>query len=91
MANKIAASHILVDQKFEAEDILKKIEAGESFEKLAEDFSNCGSARQGGSLGEFGKGMMVAPFEQAAFALQPGQISGIVQTQFGFHIIKGTK
>ncbi len=91
MTNKITASHILVDQKFEAQDILKKLSDGQSFEKLAQDYSNCGSAKQGGSLGEFGKGMMVAPFEQAAFALNPGEISDIVQTQFGYHIIKRDK
>ncbi|MBG60416.1 MAG: peptidylprolyl isomerase [Halobacteriovoraceae bacterium] len=91
MTNKITASHILVDQKFEAQDILKKLNDGQSFEKLAQDYSNCGSAKQGGSLGEFGKGMMVAPFEQAAFALNPGEISDIVQTQFGYHIIKRDK
>lgn len=88
---KIAAKHILVAQKFEAEDILKKIEDGAEFEKMAKDFSSCGSATAGGDLGEFGKGMMVAPFEQAAFELEVGQTSGLVQTQFGYHIIKRTK
>ena len=91
MSNKVTASHILVEQKFEAADILKNFEAGDDFAKLAKDYSNCGSARDGGNLGEFGKGMMVAPFEQAAFALEPGQTSGLVQTQFGYHIIKRTK
>lgn len=91
MTNKITASHILVDQKFEAQDILKKLSDGQSFEKLAQDYSNCGSAKQGGSLGEFGKGMMVAPFEKAAFSLNPGEISDIVQTQFGYHIIRRDK
>jgi peptidyl-prolyl cis-trans isomerase C len=85
---KINAQHILVEQKFEAEDIIKKLEAGESFEKLAQDYSSCGSASQGGNLGEFGKGMMVKPFEEAAFALDIGQVSGPVQTQFGYHVIK---
>ena len=91
MIKRISAQHILVDQKFEAEDILKKINNGEDFAKLAQDFSTCGSARDGGNLGEFGKGMMVAPFEQAAFALEVGQVSDIVQTQFGYHVIKRTK
>lgn len=88
MSNKISAQHILVDQEFEAKDALKKIEAGESFEKVAEDFSNCPSGKQGGNLGEFGKGMMVAPFESAAYALEVGEVSGPVKTQFGYHIIK---
>lgn len=88
---KISAAHILVDQKFEAEDLLKKLEQGEDFAKLAQDFSTCGSARDGGNLGEFGKGMMVPSFEKPAFDLEVGQVSGIVQTQFGYHIIKRTK
>lgn len=91
MSNKIGAKHILVDQKFQADDILKKLQDGESFEKLAQDHSNCGSASDGGDLGEFGKGMMVAPFEKAAFALEVGAVSEPVQTQFGYHIIKRTK
>lgn len=88
MSNKISAQHILVDQKFEAEDLIKKLESGEEFEKLAKDFSNCGSAQDGGNLGEFSKGMMVPEFEKAAFALEVGQVSAPVQTQFGYHIIK---
>jgi peptidyl-prolyl cis-trans isomerase C len=88
MTQKITAAHILVEQKFEAEDILKKLQAGESFEKLARDFSSCGSASDGGNLGSFGKGMMVKPFEAAAFALGVGEVSQPVQTQFGYHIIK---
>ena len=86
--NKISARHILVDKEFEAKDLLKKLEAGESFEQLAKDFSTCGSASDGGDLGEFGRGMMVADFEKAAFALAVGEVSGVVKTQFGCHIIK---
>lgn len=88
MSDKITASHILVDQDFEATDLVKKLEAGSSFEDLARDFSNCPSGKSGGSLGEFGKGMMVAPFEKAAFELAPGEVSGPVKTQFGYHLIK---
>ncbi len=88
--SKISAQHILVDQKFEAEDLLKKLESGEDFGQLAKDYSSCGSASDGGNLGEFGKGMMVKSFEDAAFALEVGQISNIVQTQFGLHLIKRT-
>jgi peptidyl-prolyl cis-trans isomerase C len=89
-AKKIKASHILVDQEYEAKDILKKLSEGESFEKLARDFSTCGSASDGGNLGEFGKGQMVASFEKAAFSLNVGELSPIVRTQFGFHLIKRT-
>lgn len=86
--SQITASHILVEKEHEAEDLLKKIAAGESFEALARQFSQCPSGKQGGMLGTFGRGQMVKPFEDAAFALQPGQISKPVRTQFGFHLIK---
>ncbi len=88
---KIAARHILVEHKHQADDLLQKINSGESFEKLAQEHSMCGSASKGGDLGEFGKGMMVASFETAAFALNPGEVSPIVSTQFGHHIIQRIK
>ena len=91
MSKTISAQHILVDQKFEAEDLLKKLNDGEDFGKLAQDYSSCGSAQDGGNLGEFGKGMMVKPFEEVAFALEVDEVSGVVQTQFGYHLIKRTK
>lgn len=87
-AKKIQAAHILVSYEYEARDILKKIEAGEEFENLAKDFSICPSASNGGKLGEFSRGKMVPSFEKAAFALNPNEVSDIVRTQFGFHIIK---
>jgi peptidyl-prolyl cis-trans isomerase C len=88
MSDKVTASHILVDQEFEAKDLVKKLEEGKTFEELAREFSNCPSGKSGGSLGEFEKGMMVAPFEKAAFNLSPGQVSPPVKTQFGYHLIK---
>ena len=88
--SKISASHILVDQEHEAQDLLKKLNDGVPFEDLAKQFSKCPSGRRGGALGEFGKGMMVQPFEEAAFALEVGKVSGIVKTQFGHHLIKRT-
>jgi peptidyl-prolyl cis-trans isomerase C len=87
-AKKIKASHILVNHEYEAQDILKKLERGESFEKLAKDFSLCSSSAEGGLLGEFSRGKMVPSFEKVAFALEVGEISKITRTQFGFHIIK---
>jgi peptidyl-prolyl cis-trans isomerase C len=88
MSKQISAKHILVDHEFEATDILKKLDQGVSFEKLAADFSNCPSGKDGGNLGKFGKGQMVGSFEKAAFALEIDQVSGVVRTQFGYHIIK---
>ncbi|MCM2350451.1 MAG: peptidyl-prolyl cis-trans isomerase [Bacteriovoracaceae bacterium] len=85
---KLKAKHILVDHEYEAKDILRKLEEGKSFEELAKDYSLCGSAPSGGDLGEFPKGRMVPAFEKALLALRPDEVSGIVKTQFGFHIIK---
>jgi peptidyl-prolyl cis-trans isomerase C len=87
---KISAQHILVNHEYEILDLQKKLSEGTAFEDLARDFSECPSGKEGGSLGEFGKGMMVPSFEKAAFQLLPGEVSGIVRTQFGFHLIKRT-
>ena len=73
----------------QADDILRRARSGESFENLAKEYSSDpGSKNKGGDLGWFGRGQMMKAFEDAAFALQPGQISDIVQTQYGYHIIK---
>ncbi len=94
------ASHILIGVKPEAtpeeklkardkaEALRKRILAGEDFAALAKAESSCPSSAQGGDLGFFGKGEMVPPFENATAALKPGEISGVVETQFGYHIIK---
>ncbi len=90
MTEKVSAQHILVKNEFEAQDLLKKINAGEDFATLAKEFSTCPSGKNGGSLGEFGKGKMVKAFEEASFTLKVGEISNPVQTQFGYHLIKRT-
>ncbi|HYE84675.1 MAG TPA: peptidylprolyl isomerase [Clostridia bacterium] len=85
----VKASHILLDTKEEAEKMLERVKAGENFAELAKQNSIDPSAKENsGDLGYFRQGDMVEPFEKAAFALKPGEISEIVQTDFGFHIIK---
>ncbi|MBN8209289.1 peptidylprolyl isomerase [Bacillus sp. NTK071] len=85
---ELEASHILVDDEKTAKEVQKKLEDGGDFAKLAKEYSKDGSAENGGELGIFKKGDMVAEFEEAAFALKEGEVSDIVQSQFGYHIIK---
>jgi len=95
------ASHILLDTrgkdeagkaeaKTKAEDLLKQVKDGGDFAAIAKANSSCPSSAKGGDLGYFEKGRMVPEFSQAAFALKVGEVSDIVETQFGYHIIKLT-
>lgn len=85
----VKASHILMENQDEAKKILERAKAGEDFNKLAAEFSTDPSAKvNSGDLGYFSTGDMVPEFEEAAFSLEPGQISGLVQSSYGFHIIK---
>ena len=90
MTEKIKCFHILVKKQSEALEILERLKKGESFTNLARDLSvDKGSAKRGGDLGLFGRGMMVKPFEEAAFKLKKGEITPEpVRTEFGYHIIK---
>ncbi|HVP57370.1 MAG TPA: peptidylprolyl isomerase [bacterium] len=102
----IRASHILIayagapdskatrtkaEAKQLADELLVRVNKGEDFAELARTYSDCPSREDGGDLRFFPRGRMVKPFEDAAFALKPGQVSGVVETQFGYHIIKRTQ
>jgi parvulin-like peptidyl-prolyl isomerase len=86
------AAHPELDTKAERaklEGILARVRAGEDFVKLADEYTEDPSGKgKGGDLGWFGRGVMVKPFEDAAFALKPGEVSGVFETVFGFHIVK---
>ena len=98
----VAASHILLGftpedtdetkakKKADLAAIREQVLAGGSFEELAAEHSSCPSKQQGGSLGSFGRGQMVPEFEEAAFAMTAGDVSDVVETQFGYHLIKVT-
>ena len=90
MPNEVRASHILVNTEQEARNLLMQIQNGADFGGLAKQHSSCPSGKNGGDLGFFGRGRMVAEFEQAAFSMQVGQVSNPVKTQFGYHLIKVT-
>ena len=82
------ASHILVESEEEAKDLIFKLSDGADFAALAQEFSTGPSGPNGGALGWFGQGQMVAPFEQAVMSLTLGEVSPLpVQTQFGWHVI----
>jgi peptidyl-prolyl cis-trans isomerase C len=98
---RVRASHILImvpkdadaaaktAARTKAADILKDVKAGKDFAALAKQHSqDPGSAQNGGDLGFFQQGQMVGPFNEVAFKLAPGQVSDLVETEFGFHIIK---
>ena len=88
MANKVHCAHILVEQLSLAQELKTRIVKGESFANLAKQYSIDVSKKRGGDLGYFSRGMMVPEFEKAAFSLEKGQVSDIVKTQFGYHVIK---
>ncbi|MBN1245141.1 peptidylprolyl isomerase [Candidatus Bathyarchaeota archaeon] len=88
MPDKVHCAHILVKSESEAKVVLERLKKGEKFGNVARAVSRCPSGKKGGDLGTFTRGKMVKEFETAAFALQKGEVSGVVKTQFGCHIIK---
>jgi parvulin-like peptidyl-prolyl isomerase len=103
--SSVRASHILLmyqgsarssatRSKAEAEQQIKelktKIDGGADFAELARAHSDCPSSAKGGDLGQFGRGQMVPAFENAAFSMNVGDVSGVVETDFGYHLIKRT-
>lgn len=88
---QVRASHILLESDAEARFVLARLRRGDKFEDLARQYSkDPGSKEQSGDLGFVSRGQLVGEFEKAAFTLRPGQVSGIVKTQFGYHLIKVT-
>lgn len=103
--SQVKASHILLMYKGSArstatrskeeaqsqiQDLKNQVDGGEDFGSLAKVHSDCPSGQQGGDLGMFSRGQMVGPFEDAAFGMEVGQVSDVVETDFGYHIIKRT-
>lgn len=87
---RATARHILVKTETEALQLKQQIEGGADFAELAKKHSSCPSSRDGGNLGSFGPGQMVAEFDQVVFSAPVGSIQGPVKTQFGQHLIEVT-
>lgn len=88
LSESMRASHILVESREQAVELLRELGDGASFEVLARENSRCPSARSGGDLGFFTFGQMSEEFEAAVVSIGPGEITGPVWTEFGHHIIK---
>ena len=105
MADQVRASHILLmykgsarssatrskdEAKQQIEQLHGEVAGGANFAELARQHSDCPSSASGGDLGSFGRGQMVKPFEETAFGLGVGETSGVVETDFGYHLIQRT-
>ena len=85
-----SARHILVEDEAQCLALKQEIEAGADFAEIAKQHSKCPSGAQGGDLGEFGRGMMVAEFDAVVFSAPVNTVQGPVQTQFGYHLLEVT-
>jgi len=105
MSEKVSASHILLmhegsarssatrtkDEALElVNDLKTQLADGADFAELAKEHSDCPSGKDGGDLGTFGKGQMVKEFQDATFSMDEGEVSDVVETDFGYHLIKRT-
>ncbi len=85
-----SARHILVDSESQCEQLKQEIAAGADFAEMARQHSSCPSGKQGGELGEFGRGQMVREFDEIVFTGELNTVHGPVKTQFGYHLIEIT-
>jgi len=85
------ARHILVDSESKCQTLIDEIKGGGDFAALAKEHSSCPSGRDGGSLGTFGPGQMVAEFNTACFEGNVGEVQGPIKTQFGYHVVEVTE
>ncbi len=88
---KARARHILVKNEKTCEELKTQIETGADFAAVAKKHSQCPSGKQGGDLGEFGRGQMVREFDEVVFNAEVGKVHGPVKTQFGYHLIEITQ
>jgi peptidyl-prolyl cis-trans isomerase C len=85
--SEVTSRHILVESEEKGNEVLKEINEGLDFSEAAKKYSSCPSKERGGDLGSYSKGQMIPEFEEVAFNLNEGEMSGLVKTQFGYHII----
>ncbi len=88
---KVRCSHILVEDEGAARELLAELKAGADFAAKARELSKCPSGQNGGDLGSFSRGKMVKEFDAVAFDLAVGELSGLVKTQFGYHVLIRTE
>lgn len=89
--SQATARHILVKSETQCADLITEINGGAEFADLAKQHSTCPSGKDGGSLGTFGRGQMVAEFDTACFDGNVGDVQGPIKTQFGYHIVQVTE